>query len=302
MLIVCVYFIVRNFDLEKLNLLNWQMVVIGLIIFIASLLLRTVDSKIILDYYLRQVKFLDILMVNLLTHLANMSVSSKVAIPMRLYLYKSMIGVDYPVATVALTLKIFLDLVVTALIALALMIYLPAEKIYISPLWPILIIILLITSYLIIIKIKLNIPKIFRHPRLKKIVYYLANTKNAIRYLPRSVIMWVALIEAANVIVVSLFTFILIRQFGYQTGPETVLFSYSVATLVGVLSMVPLGLGTTEASFTLLMKNFGCPVDVAVTTIIVQRIFWLFLPLIFGMPIYIGKGMSLWKAYKKDHG
>ena len=68
--------------------------------------------------------------------------------------------------------------------------------------------------------------------------------------------------------------------FGYLIHPGTLIFSYCLATLIGLLSFIPGGLGVMEGTLGLSLISFGVPADIAVFGIIIYRLisFWLLMP------------------------
>lgn len=77
------------------------------------------------------------------------------------------------------------------------------------------------------------------------------------------------------------------QSFGYSINFGVLTLSYSIATLVGLISFIPGGFGVTEGSLGLIFAGFGVPLAVSVTSIIVFRLFsfWIWIPI--GLYSYI---------------
>jgi uncharacterized protein (TIRG00374 family) len=69
--------------------------------------------------------------------------------------------------------------------------------------------------------------------------------------------------------------------FGYSINFGVLILGYSVATLAGLISFIPGGVGVTEGSLGLVFSGFGVPVAVALTSIIIFRLFsfWIWIPI-----------------------
>jgi len=69
-------------------------------------------------------------------------------------------------------------------------------------------------------------------------------------------------------------------SFGYKIGFGILLFGYGVATLAGLISFIPGGLGVTEGSMALVYNSLGVPLSLALMSILVFRFFsfWIWIP------------------------
>lgn len=69
-------------------------------------------------------------------------------------------------------------------------------------------------------------------------------------------------------------------SFGYQIGFGVLLFGYGVATLAGLASFIPGGLGVSEGSMALVYSGLGVPLSLALMSILVFRFFsfWIWIP------------------------
>jgi len=74
--------------------------------------------------------------------------------------------------------------------------------------------------------------------------------------------------------------FFVFLSFGYFIHSGVLIFSYGVATLAGLVSFIPGGLGVVEGVFGIVLTGLGVPVSVALTSILVFRFFsfWVWIP------------------------
>jgi len=75
--------------------------------------------------------------------------------------------------------------------------------------------------------------------------------------------------------------------FGYHISWGILIFGYGIASLVGMISFIPGGLGVTEGSLGLLYSGLGVPSGIALISILVFRLFsfWIWIP--FGLYSFI---------------
>lgn len=68
--------------------------------------------------------------------------------------------------------------------------------------------------------------------------------------------------------------------FGFAINPGVLIFGYCVATLLGILSFVPGGIGVTEGVLALIFAGMGVPSALALTAVLVFRLFsfWIWIP------------------------
>jgi uncharacterized protein (TIRG00374 family) len=76
-------------------------------------------------------------------------------------------------------------------------------------------------------------------------------------------------------------------SFGYSIDFGVLVFGYCVATIFGLISFIPGGLGVTEATLALIYSGMGVPSEIALLSILVFRFFsfWIWIP--FGLYSYL---------------
>ena len=76
-------------------------------------------------------------------------------------------------------------------------------------------------------------------------------------------------------------------SFGFQISWGVLVFGYGVATLLGMISFLPGGLGVTEGTLALIYSGLSVPSPLALMSILVFRFFsfWLWIP--FGLYSYL---------------
>jgi len=72
----------------------------------------------------------------------------------------------------------------------------------------------------------------------------------------------------------------------YRIGFGALIIGFSIGQIIGIVSMVPGGIGTLEASMALAFKAFGVPFETALVSVLLYRITFYIIPFIFSLPLY----------------
>jgi len=72
----------------------------------------------------------------------------------------------------------------------------------------------------------------------------------------------------------------------YRIGLGELLIGFAIGQIIGVVSMVPGGIGTLEASMALAFKAFGVPFETALVAVLLYRITFYIIPFILSLPLY----------------
>jgi uncharacterized protein (TIRG00374 family) len=73
------------------------------------------------------------------------------------------------------------------------------------------------------------------------------------------------------------------RQLGFSPGFEIAVAIFPLATLIGAASMIPGGIGTTEAATVAIMRQFGSPLEIAAVVAIAMRLGTLWFAIVLGI-------------------
>lgn len=83
--------------------------------------------------------------------------------------------------------------------------------------------------------------------------------------------------------------------FGFLPHLPMVIFAYTIARLLSLISFIPGGLGVTEGALVLIFIGFGIPSSVAIAGVLIFRLISFWLPI----PVGLGSFLSLQKKYIK---
>ena len=83
--------------------------------------------------------------------------------------------------------------------------------------------------------------------------------------------------------------------FGFLPHLPMVIFAYTIARILSIISFIPGGLGVTEGALVLIFIGFGIPSSVAIAGVLIFRLISFWLPI----PVGLGSFLSLQKKYIK---
>ncbi len=114
-----------------------------------------------------------------------------------------------------------------------------------------------------------------------------------------------ALVLAAGLFVLryitqAIFLYFVLSGFGYPMNPFYLLYAKNVAYVAGTVSMIPMGLGTKDITFMLVLSQMGVSKQVAISSALIDRFFHTFLP--FGLGIISASILGVKFLGKKKRG
>ena len=93
----------------------------------------------------------------------------------------------------------------------------------------------------------------------------------------------IGLLFTLNFVTSALQSYLVLRVLGYPVSPLALLYALAISVTAGNLSLIPMGLGVRDASFTLLLMQLGVPNEVALAAAVIQRLFAPGWPLLLGV-------------------
>ena len=200
---------------------------------------------------------------------ANYTIPLKIGIPLRVYLYKKILGVPIVVGATSMILEILLWLIIPVSITLiALLTIFPVGEFIILPILILILMILVIFSLFHLDKFLAIIP--FGKKFMGKIC-----TEDIFDNLKRFKKRHVIVISSAFLslhIISAIRLFLLFGIYGVNGDILQALIIQSISLVIGTLSLVPMGLGTKDVSLLVLMENLGITTETAISIVLLERI------------------------------
>lgn len=209
----------------------------------------------------------------------------KFGIPVRIYLYKQVMQIPLVSGTALVALETWLGMLIPAVIA---SVGVAALFIEISLAAPLTLLTVLLVGMVAMLSIKPSLvsPLLERLP-LQKFTFRLVRFTEMVQAGVRSVPLWrlsvVALLFGLNFAVSAMRVYLVLSVFGYPADWLVLLFVLTISVTAGNLSMIPMGLGVRDASFTLLLAQLGVPNEIALSAAVIQRLLSPGWPLLLGL-------------------
>ncbi len=104
-------------------------------------------------------------------------------------------------------------------------------------------------------------------------------------------------LAVARRLILAVTSHLVLDDIGNPLGFKAILCLQSSAILVGLLSMIPLGLGTKDLATFFLYMRLGLPPEVAAAIAAIERILWTVVPFLIGLvsAVFTGRGRRIFK-------
>ena len=207
----------------------------------------------------------------------------KLGIPVRVFLFRTILGIPVAISSAAIVLETVLWLFIIGVVLI-----LPVPHIWGSKYWTVSLsaISLMILSVLFLIagnKIIDIIPKSFHRFKFAKISQFVADFIFGIKNINKIDTIKAILAFAVGWLVNAVSLWVILYEFGWRLNIQDLVYVGVFAYLVGTFSMLPMGLGSRDVTLVLLLTQLGPNSDIATATALIQRVFRTVVPLFIGL-------------------
>jgi len=209
----------------------------------------------------------------------------RVGIPLRIYLYKHFMDIPIAIGTALIAVETMIGILTPAIIAVAgIALIFPSIGLVI----PITVISILVFGMIIVLKMRVENLQLYlaRFPFLSlvaRFTRFFERVQWALRQLPITKIVQVVLLVVVMLGLHSMRLWLVLIILGQGVSPLALLAVLTISLTAGNLSMIPMGLGVRDASFTLLLTQQGIPGEIALAAAVIQRLFSPGWPLLLGL-------------------
>lgn len=274
-LITVIYFsrLIPEIDLDTISLLTYQKWLLVLLLFFIVQLLNLWYFKLILTRMYPVNSFPKLFQILFASHSFNYAGPVKLGMPVRIFLFKQILGVPYSagIATVMATTGLDVCIMITLVIALS-------TWIYISPL----------VGFILALAIIIGLTGLaalshkWAFARLERPAW-LARFLAEIRNLSPFVTFCAILLSATKLLLNSLAGWIVLAGLGAATGLAKFSLVYFSSHLAGLLSFIPMGLGVKDASVVELLGRMNTAPTISIAFVAIDRLVWSVIPLLIGL-------------------
>ena len=269
--------LIKRVDMSDLSLI-FILTVLGTIVYTALIVILVRGSG-----YTTSFKTAYLVLTASLT--ANYVTPVKVGIPLRIYLYNQIMNVPVNVGTALISIEALAGMLIPAFIAcIGIVFIFPAMGV-----WPaiLLVAILLTCLFLFLLmptdRVTIIAEKLPLSRFSVRILRFAGRVQIAIKLIPISTICLVILLDIFILILQAIRLWLVLSIFITAPSVMLLLFALTISVTIGNLSMIPMGLGVRDASFTFLLAQLGVPTEIALSASIIQRLFSPGWPLLLGI-------------------
>lgn len=294
LLLVAVLYIshvIPDIDLEIFFLLSWEKWLSVLSLFLIVQLLTVAYFYLILTRMCNISSLAKLFQVLFASYSFNYAGPLKLGIPMRVFLFKRVLGIPYAAGIATVMATTGLDVLVIIILVFAL-----AGWIYISPLAGLILGSATVFALLGLSALFHKLP--YTRPKRPK---WLANFLSDLSNLSPFTIFLAIVISTIRFLLISLSCWFVLLGLGEATSLAELIFVYFSSHLAGLLSFIPMGIGIKDASLIELLSRMGISPAVGIGFVAIDRFIWCLIPLLIGLVAGWHLGVSkLIKSAKKD--
>jgi len=274
-LITVIYFsrLIPEIDLDTISLLTYQKWLLVLLLFFIVQLLNLWYFKLILTRMYPVNSFTKLFQILFASHSFNYAGPVKLGIPVRIFLFKQILGVPYSagIATVMATTGLDVCIMITLVISLS-------TWIYVSPLLGFILGLAIIIGFtgLAALSHRWSFPLLERPAWLARFLAEISNLSPFVTFCAM-------LLSATKLLLNSVAGWIVLAGLGAATGLAKFSLVYFSSHLAGLLSFIPMGLGVKDASVVELLGRMNTAPSISIAFIAIDRLIWSVIPLLIGL-------------------
>jgi uncharacterized membrane protein YbhN (UPF0104 family) len=207
------------------------------------------------------------------SHSFNYAGPLKLGIPVRLFLFKHILGIPYAAGVATLMATTGLDIVVMITLAIALIAW-----IYFSPLVG-------LTMAAAIFACLIGPATLYHKLPLARLKgpSWIGRFFSELANLSPVTVLHAVLISVAKTLLNAVAGWLVLTGLGAVTGLAEFAFIYLASHLAGLLSLIPMGIGVKDVSAVELLSHLGVSPSIGIAFIAIDRLIWSLIPLIIGL-------------------
>ena len=212
----------------------------------------------------------------------------KIGIPLRIYLYKEYMLVPASTGTALVAIEAFFGTLIPALIAIfgSALIF-PNIGLFIPTIAFLIVfggaVVGLIMPFEQAADFFANPNRQNRFSRLARLFSFFSRIQSGLKKVPPKALLAVILIDLAMIVLQAVRLYFVLLVLGVAIPIAALLSASTISATAGSLSMIPMGLGVQDASFTFLLVQLGIADEIAISAAVIQRLFSPGWPLLLGL-------------------
>jgi len=289
--IVYLLHVIPRLDLGAIHGLKPEFWFAVMLLFVVAQLMTILYFSLILYGKLESCSVFKLSLVLFASHSLNYAGPMKIGMPVRVFLFRKILGVPYAVGVSAVAITTGLDVVMIIVMVAAL-----SAWSYLSPFAGIAMAVGLLAGLagLTTVSSKLSTKIPNRPAWIRRLLWHLAG-------ISIGTFAVAILLSAIRLVITGFAGWLLISGLGGVCDLAEFSFAYFSSLLAGLLSFLPMGIGVKDASIIEFLTRMETPLSVSMAFAAVDRLIWSLLPLVIGLGSgwYLGMG-QLMRAFRKE--
>jgi uncharacterized membrane protein YbhN (UPF0104 family) len=288
---VYLFHVIPRFELATIHSIRLRLWFVLILLFIVVQLITILYFSLILYGNLGGSSFFKLSLVLFASHSLNYAGPMKIGIPVRVFLFKKILGIPYAVAVGAVATTTGLDVAMM----IAMVTGLSAWG-YVSPFAGIAATVAIVACFIGLMTFACKLPsKIPNRPA------WIRRLLPDVTGISIGTLAVAILLSATRLLMTAFAGWLLVGGLGGVCDLAEFSFAYFSSLLAGLLSFLPMGIGVKDASIIAFLARMETPLSVSMAFAAVDRLIWSFLPLVIGLGSgwYLGLG-QLMRAPRKE--
>ena len=294
-LVLGCYYLVSHADTSLILSHHWSFWASQISTLLIYFLLATSFLAILIRAMGVSAPFLDLFLILNTSQSSSYLGPLKLGIPLRIYLFKKIMGASYTTGISATILSQYIRVLAIVIICAAGVITRYWQYKWLLSIVIFLMILAIVFALFSFRWIKNTHPKKKLLIRIKTFSISLAEKAAMI-----SVSKWIlsTVITLIMCVVMTCSSYFIITTCGGTISFVNILYIDAFALLVGFLSLMPMGIGTRDATYLLLLTAAGLPKEIVCTIILIQRFIWSGVPILMGILSSLFLVAKIFKMHK----
>ncbi len=220
----------------------------------------------------------------------------KLGIPLRVYLFKQILGVPISVGTASVVLETAVWFFINPLImAIGAPVFFGAEG-WVSILAAVGLIVLIIVGFLLLPRIEALIPDRMFKINTRKLRDFITEFRISLSAINKTKLVIGSLVMISNYLLEALCLYLIFKEFGWILNIFEMTFVIVFAYLVGLFSLIPMGIGPQDISLVYLLTKLGIPQVIGTAAAVINRLTRVVIPIIIGLISINLLGINIFKS------
>jgi uncharacterized protein (TIRG00374 family) len=220
----------------------------------------------------------------------------KLGIPLRVYLFKQILGVPISIGAASVVLETAVWFFINPLImAIGAPIFFGAEG-WVSILAAVGLIVVISVGFLLLPRIEALIPNRMFKINTRKLRDFITEFRISLSAINKTKLVTGTLIMISNYLLEALCLYLIFKEFGWILNIFELTFVIVFAYLVGLFSLIPMGIGPQDISLVYLLTRLGVTQDIGAAAAVINRLTRVVIPIIIGLISINLLGVNIFKS------